>query len=200
MPNDMPPSRSPAPPRSSYMPSRAPQLPAYQPSMPPPINMPTALLRDGPPGEPSKFATALQREGGFATALQRDGGFATTLQRDRQPTISPSAPPSVPSILFSLDDLKMASRQPFIDDLPEDERQKQEEWAQEMIKRAAACPEGYDWNRMPGGYQCRGGGHGMTDELLAEGKGGLYGLRTRNWEAKDGPYYPDGKGKFRPVY
>lgn len=167
--------------------------------MPPPLDMSTTLQRDGPPERPSGFATVIQRDGGFATALQRDGAFVTSLQRDRPPAMAPSAPASAPSILHGREDIKMASRQPFIEDLPEDERQKQEEWAQDMIKRAAACPEGYDWNRMPGGYQCRGGGHGMTDELLAEGKGGLYGLRTRNWEVKDGPYYPDGKGKFRPV-
>jgi hypothetical protein len=43
---------------------------------------------------------------------------------------------------------------------------------------------------MPGGYQCQGGGHGVTDELLAEGRGGILALSSKNWEVKDGPYYP----------
>lgn len=43
---------------------------------------------------------------------------------------------------------------------------------------------------MPGGYQCHGGGHGVTDELLAEGTGGVYVMRTKEWDKKEGPYYP----------
>jgi hypothetical protein len=43
---------------------------------------------------------------------------------------------------------------------------------------------------MPGGYQCVAGGHGVTDELLAEGKGGVFVMRTRDWKMKEGPYYP----------
>ena len=69
-----------------------------------------------------------------------------------------------------------------------------------------ACPEGYTWTRRPGGYQCNGGGHGVTDELLAERKGGIYGLRCkkwRDWEGKrvgeQGLYYPDSKGEYFQV-
>ena len=54
---------------------------------------------------------------------------------------------------------------------------------------------------MPGGYQCNGFGHGITDELLAEGKGGLFALPAKDWNNKQGPYYPssDGSGKYYAV-
>jgi hypothetical protein len=107
------------------------------------------------------------------------------------------APPGTKSILISPRDLKMASRQPLIDTLDSQDREAQEKWAQELIKRSGACPEGYEWNRMPGGYQCRGGGHGMTDEMLAEGKGGLWALPTKNWEVKLGPYYHENGEWYR---
>lgn len=52
--------------------------------------------------------------------------------------------------------------------------------------------------RRPGGYQCKGGAHGVTDDLLAEGKGGIWTLPKWNWEVKKGPYYPRG-GKYYRV-
>lgn len=72
-------------------------------------------------------------------------------------------------------DREMASRQTRIDTLPRAEREKQEKWAQDQLKmNAGSCVEGFGWHRVPGGYRCNGpegGGHKVTDELLAEGRG-----------------------------
>jgi len=82
--------------------------------------------------------------------------------------------PSIKTAFTSEHDIKMASRQTKIDSLPPAERKKQEEWAQKKIKEFAPCPAGFDWLRVPGGYNCTAGSHWMTDELLAEGKVGYY--------------------------
>jgi Ni/Co efflux regulator RcnB len=66
----------------------------------------------------------------------------------------------------------MASRQTQYDSLSASERKEQEEWAQWQIKLTGQCIEGYDWGRVDGGYVCAGGNHMITDELLAEGRGG----------------------------
>jgi hypothetical protein len=78
----------------------------------------------------------------------------------------------------------------------------QTKWAQSMIERVGACPENYQWVRRenPGGYQCKGGGHGMTDELIAEAKGGIMAHPTKKWEESDGIYYQDpSTGKWKMV-
>jgi hypothetical protein len=114
--------------------------------------------------------------------------MVTKLQIDSPPIVS-YAPPNIKSIFRDATDIRMASRQLNIDDLSSKERKKQEEWAKEQIRRAANCPEGYNWNRMDGGYQCEAGGHAITDELLVEGKGGLMCCRTKKWKTWEGPFY-----------
>jgi hypothetical protein len=97
----------------------------------------------------------------------------------------------------------MASKQPNYATLTPQEKTEQDNWAQEMIKRVGACPENFDWVRRenPGGYQCEGGGHGITDELLAEGKGGIMVLATKKWGQSKGPYYLDPEsGKFQRLH
>lgn len=44
---------------------------------------------------------------------------------------------------MSEEDVKMASRQTRIESLSRVERQQQEEWGLELIRRMGACPEGY---------------------------------------------------------
>lgn len=128
-----------------------------------------------------------------------------SMQKDPLPSMrkDPSqfksmAPPIARSILQTPEDVKMASRQTRIESLPPVGRKAQEEWAQSMIKRAGVCPENFAWKRQPGGYQCEGGGYGITDGLLAEGKGGIMAHRTRKWEVSEGPYYqdPNTPGRF----
>jgi hypothetical protein len=87
----------------------------------------------------------------------------------------PPAPTSTPSLLRSNHDVKMASRQTRIESLPPSERAAQETWAHEQLKHLdGTCAAGYDWYRVKGGYRCEGGRHFVSDELLAEGKGGCY--------------------------
>lgn len=50
-------------------------------------------------------------------------------------------------------------------------------------------PGGYIWGRMPCGCKCQGGRHGVTDDILADGKDGMRALLTKEWEVKEGPYY-----------
>lgn len=119
----------------------------------------------------------------------------TRFESSRAPTALSSLRPeptklATKSFLVTPEDLKMASRQTRIETLPPREREAQEKWAQTQIKATGQCPEGYGWDRRPGGYQCLGGGHGMLDENLADGFGGVYLLRTKDWNEKDGVYYP----------
>lgn len=93
--------------------------------------------------------------------------------RQRISQFKSKAPSYAKSILTTPEDIQMASRQTRIESLPPEDCKTQEQWAQSMIKRAGVCPERYSWRRIPGGYQCEGRGHGITDELLAEGKGGM---------------------------
>lgn len=115
-------------------------------------------------------------------------------------------------------DIKMASRQTRIESLPPHERQEKDKWAQDKLRSSSAlCPQGFLWDRIDGGYICQGGTHRVSDELLAEGKGGIYrvaarpppGLRHRGnmpirhiildraWE---GPIYPHDPRFPQPIY
>ncbi|TVY80765.1 hypothetical protein LSUE1_G005318 [Lachnellula suecica] len=85
-----------------------------------------------------------------------------------------SAAPSQAQTFFKSNyDTHMASRQPQINSLPPAERAEQEKWAQSQLQQHATCAAGWDWIQVPEGYVCTGGGHGVTHELLAEGKGGV---------------------------
>jgi hypothetical protein len=53
------------------------------------------------------------------------------------------APSNAKSYFVSEEDVKMASRQTRIESLSRVERQQQEEWGLELIRRMGACPEGY---------------------------------------------------------
>jgi hypothetical protein len=94
-------------------------------------------------------------------------------------------------------DKKMASRQTRIETLALKEREEQEAWAQTQLSQlSTACPEGWAWGRIPGGYQCRPGGlflgnHKVTDRLLAEGKGGVWYRITQFSQRWHGPFYEE---------
>jgi hypothetical protein len=168
-------------PPDSHPPSSMPP-PMYQ-TLTPNLAKMTQLKRDG---------TSIQLpQGQQLTLLSRDDALKqqsrSSGQSIRQPTFAPAG---TKSILLTPRDTEMAARQTCIETLGPKLRAEQEKWAQMLIQRSKACPEGYVWNRMPGGYQCQGGGHGVTDELLAEGRGGIWALSSKDWEVKDGPYYP----------
>ena len=88
----------------------------------------------------------------------------------------------------------MASRQVSFSTMSPRDQAEQSKWAQEVISKQQACPEGYAWKRVEGGYQCKGGGHGMSDTLIAEGKCGVLSLPTRIWPLSNGIYYPEFDG------
>lgn len=103
------------------------------------------------------------------------------------------APPHVQSIFTSQADIEMASRQTQYEQLPQNERKLQEDWAQDLIKRAGVCPHGFGWRRNGKGYQCWGGHHYIRDEYLSEGKAALDYLIDAEQSIgteQHGPYYP----------
>lgn len=90
-------------------------------------------------------------------------------------------------------DRKMASQQTQIESLTGDERSKQESWAQSQLGGLSTnCVAGCRWNRIRGGYKCDAGICLVTDELLAEGRGGFYQdcRSIRNGSIRKGPFYP----------
>lgn len=92
------------------------------------------------------------------------------------------SPPRTQTLLVTEYDIGMASRQTKMESLPPQEREKQEKWAQgQLSKNAGSCVMGFGFYRLPGGYHCAKqiGNHAVSDELLAEGKGGFY---QRRWE------------------
>ena len=119
-----------------------------------------------------------------------------------------SSPPAhVLSIFENAQDREMASRQTQIASMRPEQRKEQNNWAQKVIRKArietSACPSDYKWQRIeaPPGYQCEKGGHLVSDELIAEGKGGIFvvpgGKRDRRkTDVLWGPYYQaSGRGK-----
>ena len=153
--------------------------------------------RRHPPARP-RSSPAIDRELSSTGREERPSEqIQNTNQNNRgnhslQPQPSRASAASAPSCFRSSVDQKMASRQTHIETLPPIERQEQEEWAQRQLKGIeGACVAGFSWYRIQGGYQCHGGHHLVTDELLAEGQGGYYegsGVDMMNpfWE---GPFY-----------
>ncbi|KAE8454295.1 hypothetical protein EG329_005220 [Mollisiaceae sp. DMI_Dod_QoI] len=108
-----------------------------------------------------------------------------------------TAPSFAKSTLKSSRDQEMAKRQAQVESLPPKERKEQDKWVQEQMNQRGTCPANLDWIRVASGYICQGKGHGVTDEILAEGKGGLLFrdtkclTGTREPEFYFGPYYFD---------
>ncbi|KAE9373879.1 hypothetical protein N431DRAFT_284228, partial [Stipitochalara longipes BDJ] len=78
------------------------------------------------------------------------------------------------SIFKTDQDREMASRQTRIDALSPEQRKKQEDWAQTQLRLSGVCIGGFKWDRVTGGYRCKNKKCLVTDELLAEGRGGFY--------------------------
>ncbi|CZR61338.1 uncharacterized protein PAC_11234 [Phialocephala subalpina] len=99
------------------------------------------------------------------------------------------APPTVKSIFTFPGDAEMGARQTIINTLSPDERQEQEKRAMNHLRLTAACPDSFTWKSIDEGYHCNGEHHLITNEVLAEGKGGVFliggDLESKRW----GPYY-----------
>lgn len=132
-------------------------------------------------------------------ASRLDAASTMASRLDTASSFKSVAPFTAKSVLQTPDDFKFASRQTQRGSLAPRDLKEQDDWAQRMIKLVGVCPENNDWARKenPGGFQCLGGGHGMTDELLAEGLGGILAHPARKWGESKGPYYPDpNTGKY----
>jgi hypothetical protein len=159
--------------------------------------------RDHPTSQPSATEGKTSKQSSAS-----DDAFKTKLLRDHLPTIrdqGPSRPTKPASSLreksrnvppnsqkpsssstkiptgttFRTEpDVKMASRQTRIESMAPQEREEQEQWAQTQLRQLNTCPAGFQWRRIPGGYQClpygTPGVHKVTHDLIAEGKGGYY--------------------------
>jgi len=115
------------------------------------------------------------------------------------------APSFARSVFKDSSDARMASRQTHFASLTPKEQTRQNMWAQTMIQRINPCPQGYEWNRIdaPSGYHCIGRNHFISDELLAEGKGGIFvvpGGKIKKMDPLWGPYYKGPSGEKSLVY
>ena len=99
---------------------------------------------------------------------------------DKAPTVVPRE-----SIFHTEEDKAKAVKQSIYQTLNPVERQEQDVWAINIMNTYGPCPEKYTWIRQNepgiGGYQCDGGGHGVTDEMVAEGFGDIIELKTRKF-------------------
>ncbi|EHL01172.1 hypothetical protein M7I_2865 [Glarea lozoyensis 74030] len=118
----------------------------------------------------------------------------------------PAASTRAKSILATPEDFKMAQTQLHRDELEGVEAEEQDEWARKMIATIPnACPDKMAFERhdtLPL-YMCAKGGHAVTDELLAEGLGGLMAAPKGRappggfpFEEFEGPFYLDEESEF----
>jgi hypothetical protein len=118
----------------------------------------------------------------------------------------PAASTRAKSILATPEDMKMAQTQLQRDELQGVEAEEQDEWARKMIASIPnACPDKMAFERhetLPL-YMCAKGGHAVTDELLAEGLGGLMAAPKGRapaggfpFEEFEGPFYLDEESGF----
>ena len=132
---------------------------------------------------------------GMVPATQYAGASHKTYPATYTPSHKASksfAPSNARTILLDPEDRAMADRQTKYATLAPSEQKKQEQWAQSMIQRTGSCPEGFNWRRIGDGYQCDGGHHVISDELLAEGLGGVYALNLASRpDLRWGPYYAE---------
>jgi hypothetical protein len=149
----------------------------------------TRLFRDSPPAG-SKLPGELAGASKYV-ASRAVGGTV------------PKPASSLPKSLRPGDKDKVwASRQSVYKSLKPNEKKEQDAWANRIIEGYGRCPEEFGWKRRegPGGYQCNGGGHIVTDELLQDmvdkDKLGIYASENRAWDEStwDGPYYETFRG------
>jgi hypothetical protein len=79
----------------------------------------------------------------------------------------------------------MASRQTQYNKLSETDRKEQEEWAKKQLQLGGTCVVGFAWVRVERGYRCSAGNDLVTEEPLAEGKGGYYQTKIGQPFARD---------------
>lgn len=114
-------------------------------------------------------------------------------ERPPNTTFKSKAPPSVKNIYTNPQDEWMASRQSLYSSLRGRDLDEQKQWVTKTLALTKSCPDSFSWNRAASGYHCKGEHHFITDELIAENKGGVYliggDLESERW----GPYYASNK-------
>lgn len=166
----------------------------------------STMLRRDEPSDRSNRATVLERDkpprlSNRPAILHNINQQATKTpairpQVSAQSQINASATIQLPATIeshFRNDtDVRMAARQSLLTTLSSSDQQEQHDWAREFIAHVAPCIEGYNWKRVKWGYQCKGGHHLISDDLLAEGKGGFWSLpSSRDTDSRWGPYYSE---------
>lgn len=104
------------------------------------------------------------------------------------------APPRAISTLTKPKDAEMASKQTKYDSLSRAEKSQQDSWVAQKHKQFAPCPQQWPFKRVEDGYQCEGGYHFQCDELIAEGKGGMWMVPNHldgDFNTRWGPYYAE---------
>lgn len=144
---------------------------------------------------------ALQRNSGHSDAAQSSNTASNPSVRVfRQESAQTSHLSPVSSrgsnTLRSAADRRYASRQTRIGSMGRAEHTSQDNWAREQIGLSGHCPMGFTWRRVDPGYHCRGGLHLITDELLAEGRRGIFVIQNNDINVRNGPWYHfDSRGR-----
>ena len=176
--------------------------------------------RDHPLGDNSRTfiegmipKTLCNREIGNQASSSLTQNLPTDLYRDTPPasrrtaTLAPPAsraPPHVKSILTIPTNTHMASLQTRLHTLSPPALQKQDIWARTQLLRSGVCPQGYAWDKCDdfgGGYLCQGKKHFVSNQLLADGQGGVF--LWAGWPEPEeiyGPYYRDEVDRGWMVY
>ncbi|KAN0095467.1 hypothetical protein V8E51_016178 [Hyaloscypha variabilis] len=165
-----------------------------------PTSKPSSDLRPSSSNKPSSNGTARPN---LAPSIQMNG--LVPIREDEQENeegsyaantaLISNPPASAASVLRTPEDQRMASRQTRITTMVPAERSRQEQWAQTILRTVPhSCPQGHEWKRIkdPPGYHCKMGGHCITDELLAQGRGGICivpGIKIKKMWPLWGPYY-----------
>lgn len=163
------------------------------------------MLRRDEPTDRSERATTLNRDEPQRLSNRPAIMQNSDLRENRTPVTLPQVsaqpqnanstirlPETIRTHFKNATDVRMAARQTLLTTLSSRDQKEQHDWAKEFIARVAPCVEGFKWKRIDGGYQCKGGHHLISDDLLAEGKGGFWSLPSkRDTNYRWGPYYSE---------
>jgi hypothetical protein len=155
--------------------SQSSSTPSVQPS-----NKPSSQTSNRPSGQPA------------SNLASRPASQPARSSPDTSSKFKSIVPKTAISVLKSGEDEKMASRQTSYVSMSPAQKSTQDKWAKSKIADYAPCPEQYAWERIQGGYCCQGKHHYICDELLTEGRGGMWLIPNEgDIRVKWGPYYAE---------
>jgi hypothetical protein len=109
-------------------------------------------------------------------------------QRSKGPGVIPKRFQSNGTLLTGRD-LTSVSQVKKYDTFDSSEREILDKWIRDQLFRVSRCANIFPWYRVPGGYICDGDWHLVTDQLLEEGRYGVY-ERSSSRPRWHGPHYP----------